>query len=271
MKPGINQWAFPHDMPVEDCMHLAKQSGFEAFEVCVGESGPISLDARESDIIAIRRMAESCGLVLHSVACGDGWKYPLTATDESVRDKAKETISKTLQIAHWLDADSILVVPGVVDAETYYDVAIENALAGVRDLADTAEELQVSIALENVWNKFLLSPVEMRDFIDQCESAFVGAYVDVGNMLVYGYPEHWLRILDHRVHAVHMKDFRMATGNINGFVMLMEGDVNWPAVMAALRDIEYDRGLIAEFGPYTHSLEAMLNHVAVSLHAIQKL
>lgn len=180
-------------------------------------------------------------------------------------------IARALEVAAGLGADAVLVVPGTVDGETPYDVAIENALEGVRGLAPVAEKCRVSIALENVWNKFLLSPVEMRDFIDQCESEFVGAYVDVGNMIPYGYPEQWIRILGSRVRAIHMKDFRASVGNMGGFVMLMEGDVNWPEVAAALREIGYDRALTAEFGPYAHSLEAMLQHVLTSLKTIVEL
>jgi len=176
-----------------------------------------------------------------------------------------------LEIASWLGADSLLVVPGVVDNRTSYDVALENALSGVRELVPIAERLKVTLAIENVWNKFLLSPTEMRDFIDQCESEYVGAYVDVGNMIPYGFPEQWIRILGKRVRAVHMKDFRSSVGTMGGFVMLMEGDVNWPAVMAALREIGYDKSLTAEYGAYTYSREAMLAHVLTSLQTILRL
>ena len=268
MKPAINQWAFPADMPVKEAISLAKKIGFEAFEVCVAESGTVSLDANESEVKAIRRHAQLKGIALHSVGAGLGWTYPLTSPHPKTREEGKEVTAKALQIAQWLGADSVLVVPGKVDSETSYDAAIENALEAVRELAATAERLKVSIAIENVWNKFLLSPVEMRDFIDQCESDYVGAYVDVGNLIPYGYPEQWIRILGRRVRAIHMKDFRASVGTLGGFVMLMEGDVNWPAVMAALREIEYDKALTAEYGGYAHSLEAMLQHVLTSLKTI---
>jgi len=271
MKPAINQWAFPGDMPATKAISLAKRIGFSAFEVCVGEDGPTRLDASEADITAIRKHAESEGIALHSVGSGLGWSYQFSSTDAKVRAKALEVNQKALQIAKWLGADAVLVVPGVVNDETQYDVAIENTLEGVKKLADTAEKLEVSAALENVWNKFLLSPVETRDFIDQCESDYIGAYVDVGNMIPYGYPEQWIRILGQRVRAIHMKDFRASVGTLGGFVMLMEGDVNWPAVVAALREIGYDRALTAEYGPYTHSLETMLKHVFTSIEAILSL
>jgi len=268
MLPGINQWGFPGDLPVTEAITLAHHIGFSAFEVCVGDQGPTPLDLTEKDVTAIRNHADSLGIALCSVANGMGWEYHLTSQDASNREKAKETVARTLQVAAWLGADAVLVVPGVCDEKTPYDVALENALASVRELADTAEKLKVSIAVENVWNKFLLSPVEMRDFIDRCESEFVGAYFDTGNIMLYGAPEQWIRILGNRIRAIHLKDFRRAVGNLDGFVMLMEGDVNWPEVMAALREIDYDRALTAEYWPYKHSLEAMLRHVLVSEQAI---
>jgi len=271
MKPAINQWAFPGDMPAMDAISYAKKIGFEGFEICVSEDGTVPLDATEADVTAIRKHAEAKGIALHSVGAGLGWKYPLTSPDPEVAAKGKDAVARSLQIASWLGAQALLVVPGIVSPEISYDVAVENALENIRELVPVAEKTKVSIAVENVWNKFLLSPVETRDFIDALESEYVGAYVDVGNMIPYGYPEQWIRILDHRVHAIHMKDFRADVGNMGGFVMLMEGDVNWPAVMAALREVGFDRALTAEFGPYKHSLDAMLEHVLAALRVITAL
>ena len=268
MKAAINQWAFPGSMPVAKAISLAKQIGFEAFEVCVGLGGSVPLDAVESDISAIRRHAAEVGIELTSVGCGLGWDFPLTAPDPTIRERGKEATAKVLQIAQWLGVDSVLVVPGNVTPEVSYDYALETALESIQDLVPVAERLRVCIAVENVWNKFLLSPVEMRDFIDQFQSKYVGAYFDIGNIVLYGYPEQWIRILGKRIRMVHAKDFRASTGNMDGFVMLLEGSVNWPAVMAAFREVGYDKALVAEFGPYAHSLEAMLKHVLTSLNTI---
>lgn len=265
MKAAINQWAFPGDMPTMKAISLAKEIGFEAFEFCVGAQG---LDATESDIGAIRRHAAELHIELTSIGCGLGWDYSLTSPDPSVRERGKDAVARVLQIAQWLGVDSVLTVPGNVTPEVDYDVAIERALACIQDLVPVAERLQVCIAIENVWNKFLLSPVEMRDFIDQFQSDYVGAYFDIGNIVLYGYPEQWIRILGKRIRMVHAKDFRASTGTMDGFVMLMEGNVNWPAVMAAFREVGYDRALVAEYGPYAHSLDAMLRHVLTSLKTI---
>ncbi len=269
MKTAINQWAFPADMPTLEALSRARQAGFEAFEPCVDENGCIGLDASDADLAAIRRDAESKGIELSSLACGLGWKYPLSSPDKKTRERGKEVVAKALRVAQRLGVDALLVVPGVVTPEVPYDVALENALLALRDLVAEAEKAKVALALENVWNKFLLSPLEMRDFIDQFDSEFLGAYVDTGNVVAYGYPEQWLRILGRRVRGVHVKDFRASTGTLDGFVMLMEGDVNWPAVMEALREIDYRGALVAEFGPYKHSRDVMLQHVLTSLSAIR--
>ncbi|MBP8131649.1 MAG: TIM barrel protein [Candidatus Hydrogenedentes bacterium] len=271
MLRGVNQWAFPAGMPPEKAMSLAAEAGLEAFEICLGEDGPTPIAIAEDELVALRRHADKLNLRLGSIATGLGWTYPLTSPDPAIRERGKATVERMLRAAYAVGADAVLVVPGVVDGQTAYDEALERALDAIQDLAPLAEQLQVCIAVENVWNKFLLSPVEMRDFIDQFESPCVGAYVDVGNMLVYGYPEQWLRILGRRVCKVHMKDFRLPVADINGFVMLLEGDVNWPAVMAALRAIGYDGPLTAEYGPYEHGVEATLRHINIALEAILEL
>lgn len=271
MKTAINQWAFPGDMPASKAITLAKQFGFDAFEVCVDMTGPVPLAASEQDIVAIRRHAEAAGVALTSVASGVGWTLPMTSPDRQVRERGKEAVARSLQIAQWLGVDAVLVVPGAVSSDTPYQAAMENALGAVQDLVPAAEKLGVSIAIENVWNRFLLSPIEMRDFIDQFESPCVGAYFDVGNVVLFGFPEQWIRILGPRIRMVHAKDYRRSVGTIDGFVMLMEGDVSWPAVMAALRETGYDKALVAEYGPYGHSMETMLRHVLASLNTIMSL
>lgn len=268
MLAGINQWAFPGGMSAVEAITLAGQAGFDAFEVCVGIKGPVPLDATQADISAIRKHAEKAGIRLTSIGSGVGWELPLGTPDRKARAEAVDAMARSLQIASWLGVDSVLTVPAVVSPALSYDVAIESALAGIGEVLPVAERLKVSIAIENVWNKFLLSPVEMRDFIDQFESEQVGAYFDTGNIVLYGFPEQWIHILGPRIRMIHAKDFRRSAGNFDGFVMLLEGDVNWPAVMAALRDVGYDQALVAEYGPYAHSLDAMLKHALASLRTI---
>ncbi len=268
MKAGINQWIFPGDMPTQVAMDQARQMGFDAFEVCVGDQGPVHLDASEGEITAIRKHADSLGLEICSVGCGMGWSLPLSSPDETVRAQGKEATGRALQIAQWLGTDAVLVVPGVVTPEVSYEMAIENSFNAIQDLVPVAEKLGVAMGLENVWNKFLLSPTETRDFIDQFESEYVGAYFDLGNILLYGYPEQWIRILGDRLLKIHAKDFRTAAGGFSGFVMLLEGDVNWPAVMGALKDVGFEGALTAEYGAYPHAFDTTLKHCHDALRAI---
>jgi hexulose-6-phosphate isomerase len=271
MKPAINQWAFGEVIPATKAMSMAKEAGFDAFEVCVGVKGPVKLDATEADATALRKHAGELGLELQSVASGLGWDFPMTSADRAVRDKGREAVGKALQIAQWLGAETLLTVPGIVSGETPYDVAMENAIKSIDDLLPVAERCKVSLGIENVWNKFLLSPLEMRDFIDQFQSPYVGAFFDIGNAILTGFPEQWIRILGKRIRMIHAKDFRAGVGTLDGFVMLLEGSVDWPRVMSALREIGYDGALTAEYWPYPHGLETTLRHVAASLEAIMAL
>jgi hexulose-6-phosphate isomerase len=268
MKRAINQWAFPGGMPSADAMSRAKSAGFEGFEVCIGVDGPVRLDASESEFTSIRRHAASIGIDITSLACALGFEYPLTSPDAATAARAIEIQEKALQAAQWLGVDTLLLVPGVVSAEITYDAAIENARRNIGTLIRTAENLRVTIGIENVWNKFLLSPIEFRDFVDGFGSAYVGAWFDTGNILLYGFPEQWVRILGSRIRRVHVKDFRTGVGTLDGFVMLQEGDVNWPAVMSALRDTGYDGPLIAEYGPYRYGTDTLLAQIAAGLKEI---
>jgi hexulose-6-phosphate isomerase len=148
-------------------------------------------------------------------------------------------------------------VPGAVDvfflpdAEVIpYDVCYKRAREAVRKLVPTAEKLGVSLCIENVWNKFLLSPLEMRDFIDSFKSRRVGSYFDAGNVLLMGYPEQWIRILGRRIRRVHIKDFKKSVGTVEGFVDLLQGDVDFEAVKVALAEIKYNGYVTAEMIPY---------------------
>jgi L-ribulose-5-phosphate 3-epimerase len=153
-----------------------------------------------------------------------------------------------------------------------YDAAYERAHAFIAAALPLAEQHRVCLAIENVWNKFLLSPLEMCAFIDSFGSAWVGSYLDVGNVVATGYPEHWIRILGSRIKRVHFKDYRRAVGTVHGFVELLSGDVNWPAVMRELRAIGYTGWVAAEMIPpvpfYKHCPETLIENTARALDRI---
>lgn len=274
MKKGINQWSFPADWSIKRCMEVAKDAGFEGIELALAETGEVSLESKEEDVQQICQQAEATGLELKSLAVGLMWEYPLTSNDPRVQEKGKAIVVKALDVARWLGADTVLVVPGVVQApfaegdRVPYDVVYDRALNAIKELAPEAEKRRVHIGLENVWNKFLLSPLEMRQFIDSIGSQFVGAYFDVGNVVIHGFPEDWIRILGNRIKKVHFKDYRAAVGTLAGFVNLLEGDVNWPAVVQALQEVGYDGYAYAEMSPYRYFSEAIIYDTARAMDRI---
>ncbi|MFY9278474.1 MAG: sugar phosphate isomerase/epimerase family protein, partial [Caldicoprobacterales bacterium] len=247
MKKGINIWSFRGGLSSKEYISMAKDAGYEGIEFALDETGIISLESSDEEIKEIRRMAEGEGLETPSLASGLYWKYPLTSSDEKIRQKAKDIVKKQLDAAALLGADTILVVPGLVGADfipggevVEYDVAYDRSLEALTELKEYAEKVKVNIGVENVWNKFLLSPLEMRDFVDKIDSPYVGVYFDVGNVLYSGYPEHWVKILGSRIKKVHFKDFKVSVGNISGFVDLLSGDVNYPAVVEELKKVGYE-------------------------------
>jgi len=274
MKKGISIWSFA-ETDLKKCMLLAKDAGFDGLELALDEHGPVSMDSTKEDILKVKKMADEIGIELYSIACGLYWTYNYTSANEENVKRAKEITKKQLQVASWLGCDTILVVPGAVEVAfdpgeiVEYDVAYDRALSALRELAPVAEEFKVSIGVENVWNRFLLSPMEMADFIDKVGSDYVGSYFDVGNVLFSGYPEHWIKILNNRIKKVHFKDYRRAAGDLHGFVDLLAGEVNWDKVMEALRKIGYDGWVSAEMlPPYAQYPEAILYNTSFSMDKI---
>ncbi len=276
MKKGINQWSFPTSMKVEDCLRLAADAGFDGVELCLSEDGEISLTSSPEDLARIARAAERAGVTVPSIATGLYWKYSPTASDPGIRERSKKIAIKQLELASLLGADAILYVPGAVNIPwdpsseiVDYETAYTQAKRSLLDLVEPAERFGVNIAVENVWNKLLLSPLEMRSFIDEIHHPRVGSYLDVGNVLVSGYPEHWVKILRHRIMKVHVKDFKVEIGNMTGFTNLLHGDVNWPAVISALSEVGYDDYLTAEIAsPYRYCPEKLPYDVSSSLDRI---
>lgn len=275
MKKGINIWSFKAGMTIAECMAMAKDAGFDGIELSLDEEGELSLNSTEKDVLRIKEMAENEGIEIASLASGLYWSYPVTSSDPAIRQKSKDIVRKQLEFAALLGTDGILVVPGVVaglspDSEVVqYDVAYERALEAFTELKEDAEAHKVSICLENVWNKFLLSPMEMRDFVDKIDSPYVGVYFDVGNVIYTGYPEHWIRILGKRIKKVHFKDFRRSVGTLDGFVDLLAGDVNFPEVVKALEEVGYDDYVTAEMIPnYTHYTNQIIYNTSKSMDKI---
>lgn len=274
MKKGISIWSFA-EPDLRKCMELAKDAGFDGIELALDEHGPVSMDSTKEDIMKVKAMAKEVGIELYSLACGLYWTYNYTSANEENVKRAKEITKKQLEVAAWLGCDTILVVPGAVEVAfdpgevVEYDVAYDRALTALRELAPVAESLKVAIGVENVWNRFLLSPMEMADFIDKVGSDYVCSYFDVGNVLFLGYPEHWIKILNKRIKKVHFKDYRRQAGDLHGFVDILAGEVNWPKVMEQLEKVGYDGWVSAEMlPPYTHYPETIVYNTSSAMDKI---
>ncbi len=259
MIKSISTWAFDPKRPAREVFALAKQHGFEGVEVSVGADGfplcfQVTADSSPDDARKLRAEAHEAGVELVSLASGLGWEYPLTSQDPTLRQKGLDAVRAQITQAKNLGLDAILVVPGGVFADfiagfvvTPYEVAYQNGLAALKELAPVAEEAGVTLGVENVWNGFLLSPLEMRAFVDAVDSPRVGCYFDVGNVLQSGLPEQWVEILGKRIARVHFKDFQREVGTLAGFCALGEGDADYAAVMQALRHVGYNGPVTAEF------------------------
>lgn len=275
MKKGISIWSFP-EQKLNCSFALAKDAGFEGVEVALAENGEISLESTEKQLFEIKKQAEDNGIELYSVASGLYWDYWFNDDDKATREKAISNCKKQLETASILGCETILVIPGVVNADFAdpnkvidYMTTYERSLEAFLKLKTVAEEYKVEIGLENVWNKFLLSPMEMRDFIDKIGSKYVGSYLDIGNTLLNGYPDQWIRALGDRIKKVHFKDYRKAAGGLHGFVDLLAGDLDFPAATEALKEVGYDGWVTAEMIPnYKYYTETIIYNTSNAMDRI---
>jgi L-ribulose-5-phosphate 3-epimerase len=279
MRKSINIWSFYGNWSLGEKMHLAKAAGFEGFEIDLSGDGPVNLKSTASDLKAVRAQADKSGVSLSGLATGLYWGNNAGSANPAVRQKAAEILNQQIQCASALGIDAILIVPGAVGVDFIpggevvpYDLAYERAQDFIKSALPAAEKAGVTICIENVWNKFLLSPLEMRAFVDSFGSERVGSYFDVGNALATGYPEHWITVLGNRIKRVHFKDYRRAVGTVDGFCDLLSGDVDWPGVMGVLKSTGYQGWVTAEMIPpapfYKHCPEVLIHNTSRAMDAI---
>ncbi|NLX14484.1 MAG: sugar phosphate isomerase/epimerase [Phycisphaerales bacterium] len=243
LKKSVGLYMVEGSESVLDQFKLLKDLGFDGVEVTGG-----SYSSRD-EIVAAR---DKTGLPIHSVVVGSHWKYPLSDPDPEIREKGLEGLKHDLGEAKFFGANVILFVPARVDERTAYDEAYTRSQEGIRKTLPLAEKLGITILIENVWNNFLLSPLEAVRYVDEFNSPFVKAYFDVGNIMLYGWPEHWIRILGKRIRRIHIKEFSRRKAQDEGLwkgfeVELLEGDNNWPAIMKTVQATGYNE----EIGWYT--------------------
>jgi hexulose-6-phosphate isomerase len=282
MKKSISTWSFYGDWNLEEQMILARDAGFIGFEPEFSENGDLALDGDEATWKKVRATADKVGIELSGLATGLYWGANGASDNAATRAKAADILDKQIRCAAAIGVDSILIVPAAVgvdfipDCEVVaYDKAYERAQTLINNALPLARELGITICIENVWNKFLLSPLEMKAFIESFDDSHVALYFDVGNALATSYPEQWIEILGKHIKRVHFKDYRRNVGSADGFVELLSGDVNWPQVHHALKSIAYDSWVAAEMIPpapfYKHAPEVLITNTSSAMDAIFKL
>jgi hexulose-6-phosphate isomerase len=236
---GLVYSMLPKEMSVADRFKLARDTGFKVVQA------PTTPDQKAAE--ELKKAADAAGVRIDSVMNMAHWKYPLSSSDPSAVAKSMEGMRTSLHNAKLWGSDTVLLVPAVVNPETSYREAWVRSQKQIRKLLPLAQELKVVIGIEEVWNKFLLSPLEMRRYIDEFHSPWVQAWFDVGNVVFYGYPQDWIHTLKKRVAKLHLKDFKVERGQDRyEWVDLGDGDVMWPAVRQSLIDIGYSGSAICE-------------------------
>lgn len=214
---------------------LLRSCGFEGVEM--DSPTPISMDE-------IKKARDATGIVVHGMVDSVHWKWHLNNPDATVRQKGVDALKQALRDAASVGASSVLLVPAVVNGQMAYDAAYTLSQQAIRECLPVAEETKVQIAIENVWNNFLLSPLEAAKYVDDFNHPLVKFHFDIGNVINTGWPAQWIRILGNRIVKLHIKDFskkkRDDEGLWKGFsVELGDGDAVWPAVMKELDALGY--------------------------------
>ncbi len=278
MKKSINLWAFPYPqrMTLEDCLLLAKRAGFDGIELNYDLENDLSPKSGAKEYRAIRRMAEAIGIQISGLCSFLFWPYPLTSNDPAKRARGLELAGFMAEAAHELGVENLLVVPGAVhipwrtDHEPVpNDICDQRARAAIGSLVAQAEKLKVSLNIENIFfNGYLMTPMEMNEFVDSFQSENVRVHFDTGNIAIFQYPEHWVPIMGQRIKNIHFKEFtkKGTDYSLETFRPLLDGTTNWPAVMEALDKVGY-RGYITfeYFHPYLHYPEALVYQTSDSL------
>lgn len=282
MIQSINYWVlggFEGNKSPEEAIDDIAAMGIEALELTFGDV--LKEDITEARCKEIVEYAKSKNVLLPTLSSGSYWGLSLADTDETKRKKAIEFTKKYIDVANWMKIDKILVVPGAVDigweensTVTPYQQVWDLSTQSLKEILPHAEEKGVKIGLENVWNKFLLSPMEFKMYLEQFNSSNIGIYLDAGNILVNGYPEHWIEILKDHIVAVQVKNFKRdnAGGTLAGFTDDLErGDLNFSALKGALKNINYNGAITAEMIPFCRLPDMVLPDMDLARDTAKKM
>jgi hexulose-6-phosphate isomerase len=281
MKKSINLWAFPYPerMSLKECLLLAKDAGFDGIELNYDLENDLSPKSGPKEYTAIRKMAAGIGIAISGLCSFLYWPYSLTSNKPAERARGLELAGLMAQAAHDLGTENVLVVPGAVgipwikDAEPVAaDACDRRAREAIGKLAPKAEKLGVYLNIENIFfNGYLLSPQDMIAFVDSFHSKHVRVHFDTGNIMLFQYPEDWIKLLGPRIKNIHLKEFtkKGTDHSLESFRPLLDGTTNWPAVTEALDKIGYRDYLTFEyFHPFPHYPEALIYQTSDALDRI---
>ncbi|HIF35945.1 MAG: sugar phosphate isomerase/epimerase family protein [Candidatus Pseudothioglobus sp.] len=266
MIKGISYLSFENGLAntqsIESALAQTKTYGFDALELAISTEGVLKTSTTKAECEIIRQKIDDSGIFVDSLASGMSWGISPTSEDEATRNKSISLHKDALQVASNLGCKALLFVPGVVKSPisseiVRYDKALDRIRDAINQLLPIAEDLDVDLCMENVWNGFFYSPIELRDFVDSFESNKLGVYLDVGNLIGYQqYPPHWIELLNSRIKRVQIKDFQENfdwTGSFS-FCDIGAGDVPWKETIEALKSINYQNTIIAEMLPWDETI-----------------
>lgn len=271
MKKALNAWSVPASVSFEEMFRALSKAGFEGVELNVDAPGhsahSLTMDSGPALFSELRALSRRYALPVCSISTSL-YGALLGGDAPGAGEKAEALLRKQLECARALGADGVLVVPGGVSEDLSILRARETALSILGRLRGEIEDSGVFVGLENVWNNFFISPLDMRAFIDELHSPSIGAYFDVGNVAIFTHPQHWIEVLGGRIGKVHVKDFRRSGANAGHFVNLLEGSIQWPRVMRALRAAGYDGYLTAEVSDMPATPEYLYDITSAALDNI---
>ena len=274
MKKSIGDNMIPKDWGFDRGLALIKQAGFDGVELWLGDMPWFQMATTDVQVRDLRRRVESAGLVVSNVSTGLHWAAPLSARDPAVRAQAGRIVERQIETASLLGTDAILVVAGLVTEEVPYNEVYQRCVDALQTLADKAARAGVKIGCENCNSeqRFLLSPREFAQFLDDINRPAVGLHLDVGNIHDTGFAEQWIEIHGSRITRIHLKDVlkhRGRCGDQSVYTNLFLGDNNWPAIRAAMSKVGYDGWLIAEMeSRYRYAVDQQFSDTS---HAMDRL
>lgn len=243
---------FTHGMPATERFRQARNAGFEGIEIRFG--GDLELDTPPDEVKRMGETARKAGVAIVSLWTSEPFSAnPLNSPDPDKRARGVEALRRGIRFATYLDCGAMLLVPGRLGSGAKFQVGYEDTwkrfTMELRKAIPDAEHAKVILTPENVWNKFLVSPLEMRAFVDQFQSPWLQTHFDIGNVMQFGYPQDWILTLGQRIKRVHVKDYKLSDRAEQGrFVDLLECDVDWKEVMAALVKVGYRGYMTPEIG-----------------------